>query len=181
MATPELVTVQEFTESQYAQLVESNADLQPDDVLVKAEAAVQSRMGRRVLLSPYTERFNATSQSVFLRRRPVVEVTSIKRRSNILFDWTVLNPARVEIESGPGYITSYDLIKGYQIEVSYTAGYATAPEDIKAAIIMQAVLFSYQDLEVYGSGDSRAPGIMYFHQDIDRLLAPYKINATVYH
>jgi hypothetical protein len=106
MATPELVTVQEFTESQYAQLVESNADLQPDDVLVKAEAAVQSRMGRRVLLSPYTERFNATSQSVFLRRRPVVEVTSIKRRSNILFDWTVLNPARVEIESGPGYITS---------------------------------------------------------------------------
>src|SRR5687768_2551285 len=169
MADPQLVTVQEFTESQYAQLIESNADLQPEDVLVKAEAAIQARLGRQIKVSPYTERFRANGQTVWVQNRPIVSVTGLKRRSTILNDWTIIDPTRVEIESGPGYITVYDVIKNYQIEVAYTAGYAVIPEDIKEAVIMQAVLFSYQDLEVYGSGDGRSPGILYFNQDIDRL------------
>ena len=181
MATPELVTVQEFTESQYAQMVESNADLQPEDVLAKAEAAIQSRIGRRIKAASYTERFRAQSQSVFLRNRPIITVTSIKRRFSVRNAWTIVDAELVEIESGPGYITPSDAIKGYQVEIEYTAGYTVIPEDIKEAVIMQAVLFSYQDLEVYGSGDGRSPGIRYFNEDIDRYLAPYRAAASVYH
>ena len=48
MATPRLVTVDEFTQSPYAQLIESNPDLEPEDVLAKAEAAIESRLGRTV-------------------------------------------------------------------------------------------------------------------------------------
>jgi hypothetical protein len=93
-----------------------------------------------------------------------------------------MNLSRLTVESGPGYVESIDPIALYEIEVVYTAGYATLPEDLKEAIIMQAVLFSTQDLEVYGSGDSRAPGyIVPMNADIDRLIAPYKATATVYH
>lgn len=181
MADPQLVTVEELTSSQYAQMIESNPDLQPEDVLVKAEAAIQARVGRRIFVSPYTERFRAQGQTVWVRNRPIVTITSFKRRWSILDAWTVIDPTRLEVESDAGYLTAIDAIKGYQLEVAYTAGYTTIPEDIKAAVIMQAVLFSYQDLEVYGSGDSREPGILYFNQDIDRLLAPYRASGTVFH
>ena len=46
---------------------------------------------------------------------------------------------------------------------------------------MQAVLLTYQDLEIYGSGDAKQPGIVYMYADIDRLLAPYKATGSVYH
>jgi hypothetical protein len=55
------------------------------------------------------------------------------------------------------------------------------PEDIKEAIILQAVLLSYQDIEVYGAGDAKQPGILYMQDDIDSKLKPYKQTATVYH
>ena len=181
MATPELVTVQEFSESQYSQMIESNADLLPEDVLVKAEAAIQNRIGRRIKAASYTERFRARGQIIWLRQRPIVAVTAFKRRGTILSDWTVIDPSRIEVESEAGYITPIDAIRNYQVEVTYTAGFTVIPEDIKEAVIMQAVLFSYQDLEVYGSGDGRSPGIRYFNEDIDRYLAPYRVSATVWH
>jgi hypothetical protein len=181
MATPQLVSLDELTQSQYAQLIESNADLDPESVLVKAEAAIESRLGRRISVASYTERFRAEGQTVWVRNRPVITVTALKRRIRVNDSWSVLDHSLLEIESGPGYFTSYDPIKGYQIEVTYSAGYTDIPEDIKEAVIMQTVLFSYQDLEVYGSGDARSPGILYFNQDIDRLLAPYRSSATVYH
>ena len=181
MATPQLVTLDELTQSQYAQLIESNADLDPESVLVKAEAAIQARIGRSIALTSYTERFRASGQTVWVRNRPINTITALKRRYRVTDAWTILDPEQVEIESGPGYFTAYTPIKGYQIEVTYSAGYTVVPEDIKEAVIMQTVLFSYQDLEVYGSGDARAPGILYFNQDIDRLLAPYRASASVYH
>lgn len=181
MATPQLVTLDELTQSQYAQLIESNADLDPEDVLVKAEAAIQRRIGRSIAATSYTERFRASGQTVWVRNRPIITVTALKRRIRLNDSWSVLDPTLLEVESGPGYVTAYEAIRGYQIEITYTAGYTVIPEDIKEAVIMQTVLFSYQDLEVYGSGDSKAPGITYFNQDIDRLLAPYRASASVYH
>jgi len=181
MATPQLVSVQEFTESQYAQLIESNADLQPENVLVKAEAAIQSRVGRTFSVTSHTERFRAESQTVWVRNRPIVEVTGMKRRYSIQSAWDILDPTLVEIESGPGYITAYTPIRGYQVELTYSAGYLVIPEDIKEAVILQAVLFSYQDLEIYGAGDSKEPGIRYINEDIDRLLMPFRASGSVYH
>jgi hypothetical protein len=181
MAVPTLVTVRDFTTSRYAQLAE-NTEGQLTDILARAETAIQTRLQRPLAVTSYTEVFRAKTQVFFTKRRPIVSVTSLKRRANAYFAWETMNLSRLTVESGPGYVESIDPIALYEIEVVYTAGYATLPEDLKEAIIMQAVLFSTQDLEVYGSGDSRAPGyIVPMNADIDRLIAPYKATATVYH
>lgn len=181
MAVPELVTVRDFTTSRYAQLAENAEGISLADVLARAEATIQSRLGRKILNTTYTEVFRANSQTLFVRNRPITSVTSIKRRPNAFYGWETLNLSRIVVEAGPGYIQCTDTVWGYQVEVVYTAGYSAVPEDIKEAIIMQAVLLSYQDLEIYGSGDAKQPGIVYINQDIERLIAPYRATATVYH
>jgi hypothetical protein len=35
-------------------------------------------------------------------------------------------------------------------------------------------LFAFQDLEFYGSGDAKAPGILYVEDQIQALLRPYQ-------
>lgn len=181
MADPVLVTTRDFTSSRYAQLAENAEGVRLSDVLARAEAAIQNRLGRQLVHQSYTEVFVASSQHLFVRQRPITAVTSIKRRPNVLYGWQTLDLSRVLIESGPGYIHCAETVQGYQVEVTYTAGFVTVPEDIKEAIIMQAVLLTYQDLEIYGSGDAKQPGIVYMYEDIDRLLAPYKATASVYH
>ena len=182
MAIPQLVTVRDFTTSRYAQIAE-NTEGQLTDILARAETAIQSRLGRRLLLQAYTESFRAKYQGFFVKHRPIVSVQQIRRRINVTYAWEIIAAPQISIDAGPGYVESIDPIRGYEIEVTYTAGYALAelPEDIKEAILMQAVLFSFQDLEIYGTGDAKAPGILYFHEDIDRILKPYKATNTVYH
>ena len=137
MATPRLVTVDEFTQSPYAQLIESNPDLEPEDVLAKAEAAIESRLGRTVSAASYTERFRADGQTIWVRHRPIITITALKRRWRLSDGWTLLDTNLIEVESGPGYVTStVEPIKGYQVEIEYSAGYAVIPEDIKEAVIM---------------------------------------------
>ena len=67
-----------------------------------------------------------------------------------------------------------DEIAGYEVRVVYTAGYATIPWDIKSAVLLQTALLCYQDLEVYGQGDSKPPGIDYIPKQIAETLRPYK-------
>lgn len=181
MATPQVVTLRDFTTSRYSQLVE-NIDTPLNDILARAEAAIQSRIGMSLVPTTYTETWRTSSQTLFVLRRPIVSVTSVKRRANLLFGWETLNLARTRFEPDAGYIeVLYDTVKNYEVEVVYQAGMASIPEDIREAILMQAVLFSFQDLEVYGTGDARSPGIMYMDADIDRILRPYKRTATVFH
>lgn len=180
MATPQIVTVRDFTTSRYAQLAE-NTEGQLTDILARAEEVVQSFLGRDLKETTYTEVMRPSSQTFFVKNRPITSVTSIKRRPNILFSWDLMDLSRVVVENGPGYVTSYLPITNYDVEIVYSAGFVTIPEDIKEAIIMQAVLLSFQDLEVYGAGDARAPGILYMIQDVERILRPYKATASVYH
>jgi hypothetical protein len=181
MADPVLVTTRDFTSSRYAQLAENAEGVRLSDVLARAEAAIQNRLGRKLVHQSYTETFVASSQRLFVRQRPITAVTSIKRRASLFSGWSLLDLSRIMVEAGPGYIDCYETVRGYQVEVTYTAGYVAVPEDIKEAIIMQAVLLTYQDLEIYGSGDAKQPGIVYMYEDIDRLLAPYKATGSVYH
>lgn len=181
MAVPQIITIRDFTTSRYAQLVE-NIETPLNDILARAEAAIQSRIGMNLVPTTYTETWRTTSQTLFVRRRPIVSVTSVKRRDNILFGWTTLDLARTRIEPETGYIeVLYDQVKGYEVEVVYQAGMSAIPEDLREAILMQAVLFSFQDLEVYGTGDSRSPGIGYMDHDIERILNAYKRTSTVFH
>lgn len=181
MAVPTLVTIRDFNTSRYAQLVE-DLETPLGDILARAEAAVQSRIGFSLLPTSYTETWIADGQTLFVRRRPIVTVTSIKRRANVLFSWETIDSSYYRIESAPGYITVAKEVRGYEIEVVYTAGITTLPEDVREAILMQAVLFSAQDFEVYGSGDSRQPGYVKYMQDqIESILKQFDQTGTVWH
>jgi hypothetical protein len=181
MATPELVTVRDFTTSPYSQLAD-NLDTPLTDILSRAESYIQQMVGMSLGVKTYTERWKANSSVLFVKHRPIVAVTSLKIRDNRLYAWETLNLSNLYIEPEPGYIEYYDGIRtGAEVEVEYTAGYSTLPEVLRQAILMQAVVFAYQDLEVYGSGDGRDPGIRYINEDIQNMLRPFKRNATVWH
>jgi len=181
MATPQLVTVRDFTSSRYAQLAEAAEGVNLGDVLARAEATLQAQMGRAIKNTQYTETFRAQSQTLFVKQRPITSVVSLRRRASILSAWQTIDLSRVRFESGPGYLEIYDSVRGYDVEITYMAGYTSTPEDIKEAVLTQAVLLTFQDLEIYGSGDAKAPGILYVQKDIERLIAPYRATATVYH
>lgn len=185
MATPTLVTVRDFTNSRYAQLAESSDNLDIAGVLASAEAIIQTRLGRQILVTTYTEVIRqAGSNTLFVKRRPITSVTSVRRKFPTPYSsWTLVPAERVSFEPGPGYIEIYfDDIRGFDVEVTYEAGYTEVPSEIREAILIQAVLLATQDFEVYGTGDSKPPGyIGYMNKDIDNLLAPYQATATVYH
>ena len=185
MATPELVSVRDYTTSRYAQMAE-NTEGQLPDILARAEAAIQSRLGRQLGVKTYVERFRPTTNTLFVLNRPIISVTQIRRRPNALYAWEIMDLTHVSVnDPNAGYIECFpsysSYVSGYDVEVTYTAGYTTLPEDLKESIIMQAVMFSYQDLEIYGSGDSRSPGVQYFYDDIDRIISRYKTTSMVYH
>ena len=180
MATPELVTQQEFTSSRYGQLVE-DLETPINDILARAEAVVQKNLGYNIGVKSYTETFRAQGPVVFLRHRPIVTITSVSRRPNVRYSWELVPSQNVFVEPDPGYVEVLDYITNFDVQVIYTAGYAVVPEDIKEAVIIQAVLLSTQDLEVYGAGDAKKPGYLYFYDDIDRLLSKYRQSASVWH
>lgn len=182
---PTLVTVRDFTNSRYAQLAESSDNLNMSDILTSAEAIIQSKLGRQVAVTTYTEVIRyAQSNTLFTKRRPITSVTSVRRRYPTPFGaWMTVDSSRIAFEPEPGYIeVLYDDVRGFDVEMTYSAGYAVVPPDIREAILIQAVLLATQDFEVYGTGDAKEPGyIRYMNRDIDGLLAPYRATATVYH
>lgn len=171
MATPRIVSVRDFNTSRFSQLAETS-DANIGDILARAEAAIESRLQRPIVPTQYTEVYRPASATIYLRRRPVISVDTFTRSYAIgslpivVGNYTVDNDA--------GIIQTNGLIIGSIVTVTYTAGFENTPEDIKEAILMQAALFTFQDLEIYGSGDAKEPGIMYMHRDIQRLLEPYK-------
>ncbi len=178
MATPRLLTVRDFTTSRYSQLAE-NTEGQLTDILARAETAVESRLGRKLASASYAQTYRPTSSVMFMRNRPVTAVTAVSRRFSPYSAWITMDPAHLIVNHEAGYVESLVPVVGYDVQIVYTAGYPVLPEDLKEAIIMQAVLFSTQDLEVYGSGDGKRPGYLYMQQDIDRLLEPYMLSKNI--
>lgn len=179
MATPRLITEQEFRTSRYAQIADQ-IEGRISDVIAQAEDHIEQMLDRKLTVTSYTELLRPVGNTLFLRERPVQTVTQIRRRHNYLDTWYVLPLSAFDIHKKQGYIYSMaDYIKQYEVEVSYTAGYTSIPEDIKGAIILQTVILSYQDLEVYGAGDSKSPGILYLQEQVYKLLKPYRYSRTV--
>jgi hypothetical protein len=177
MAVPRIVTVRDFNTSRFSQLADtSTANI--GDILARAESAVESKLNRPVVPTQYTEVYRPATNTIYLRRRPVISIDSFTRQYSV--GGLPLTVAEYTFDSDTGVIDSGGLIIGMVVTVVYTAGFTTTPEDIKEAILMQAALFTFQDLEIYGSGDAKEPGIMYMHRDIERLLAPYKQIHTAY-
>lgn len=184
MAVPTLVSVRDFTNSRYAQLAESSDNLNIGDVLASAEAIIQTKLGLSVTVASYTEIVRNTPENIFfVKRRPIVSITSVRKRYPTPYSaWGTMDLDRLTYEPGPGYVEFlYDDVRGFDLEVTYTAGFAEVPANVKEAIMLQAVLLATQDFEVYGTGDSKAPGyVVYMERQITDLLAMYDTTASVY-
>jgi hypothetical protein len=171
MATPRILTVRDFNTSRFAQLADtSTANI--GDILARAESAIEAKMKRPIVPTTFTERFRPTTNTIYLRNRPVISVQSVNRG---------YSPASVTVpvldyyvNGTSGIIEFNSLVIGFVVDVAYTAGFAIIPEDLKEAILIQAAYFAFQDLEIYGSGDAKSPGILYLLDDIKSLIAPYR-------
>lgn len=175
-----LITEQEFRTSRYAQIADQ-IEGRITDVIAQAEDHVERMLDRKLTVRTYTEYFKPlSSNTLFLRERPVQSITSIKRRRNYLEAWDTLPLETFQLFAESGYVTCLaEYIKQWEVQVIYTAGYSTVPTDIKGAVILQTVILAYQDLEVYGVGDSKNPGILYLQNQVNDLIKPYRYTRSV--
>lgn len=175
MAVLRLISEQDFRTSRFGQLadqIEGNLS----DVIAQAETHIERKLDRKLSVATYTEYFWPNGDTIFPRNRPITSVTSIRRRAYYTNAWTTLPLATFHVNSESGWVRDLrgGYMVGWQVEITYSAGYSTMPDDIKAAVILQTALFAYQDLEIYGVGDSKAPGIRYMQDDLNMLIAPYQ-------
>lgn len=179
MATLRLITEQEFRTSRYAQVADQ-IEGRISDVIAQAENHIERTLDRSLKVQSYTELFAAPGQTLFLRERPVVSLTTVRRRSSYTASWETLSLATVRLNDRAGYVSALKdgLFRQHEIEVTYTAGFTSIPEDIKGAVILQTVILAFQDLEVYGAGDSKNPGILYLQGQVNGLLRPYRYTRS---
>lgn len=161
-----ILSVKEFNTSRFAQMADSS-DASIVAVLARAEAAIKRQLQRPIDPEQFEEIFYPTNTTIYLRNRPVISIDEVEFAGiqpfnpmySINFRTGMMKLMRVPYSS---------------VKIKYTAGFEEIPDDLKEAVAMQAVLFLYTDLEIYGVGDSKEPGIMYFKRDIEDLLRPYK-------
>lgn len=171
MAIPRLVTVRDFNTSVYAQLADtSTANI--SDVLASAEQAIERKIKRPIAPTEYTEYFTPLANKLYLKYRPVISVTTLTRASTQAT--MAVDVPLFFVNKEEGTISTPSDLRGYFVTATYTAGFTETPADLKQAILMQAALFAFQDLEFYGSGDAKAPGILYVEDQIQALLRPYQ-------
>lgn len=162
-----ILSVKEFNTSRFAQMADSS-DASIVAVLARAEAAIKRKLQRPIEEEAFEEVHYIRGSNVFLKNRPIIAIDEITFGGS-----SPVNPVMYSLDKKTGvikFLRSFDR----DVTVKYRAGFSEIPDDLKEAVSMQAVLFLYTDLEIYGVGDGRQPGIMYFKQDIEDLLAPYK-------
>ena len=172
MATT-LISIQEFATSPYADIADQVDNI--ESVIKQAEAHIQRKLDRTLANTVYTEIHTPRQYKIFLDQRPVTELTSISKRLTYNGSWTLADLGDFRLNANAGVITDLaGSIAGYEVQVVYKAGFATIPDDIKSATILQTVLLAFQDYEVFGAGDGKEPAINHFQTQIDELLWPYR-------
>lgn len=183
MSTPLVVTARDYSTSRYESLVDSSST-NLNTILRRAEQIISGKIGMALELKTYTDLAVATGNTLFLTKRPVVAVTSVSRRNLFYGDTFVALSAdtyRSELEAGLIIVRDDVIVKGYETEVVYTAGYtpSTLPEPLKEAVLLQAARLMYQDFEIYGAGDSKEPGLRHFREEIEEYIAPFRRSTLV--
>ena len=171
-----LITNREFRPSRYGQLAD-NLEGDLDEIIAQAEDHIENYLDRRFAVTAYTEIHRPSGSRLFLRNRPITALTTVKRRMSHNESWTTLVNSDFEIEpnDAAGVLLSLeDEIAGFEVEVAYSAGYTTIPWDIKGAVLLQTAIFAYTDLEMYGQGDSKEPGLGYVQEDVYKKINGYR-------
>lgn len=204
MTTLRLITEQDFRTSRFGQLADQiDGDLSAVIAQAEAhvEHMLNRRLAEEEYTEVWS--VPTWGDKVFVQQRPIVSVTSIQRRASFRNPWQSLDLTAFQVWKQQGYVRDLfgwptgvgyvgitlgtntpvtaagggvSRIGGYEVKIVYTAGYSpqTIPSDLKAAVIIQTALMIYQDLEIFGLGDSRSPGILYLQEWVDRYLKPYR-------
>lgn len=175
MAAPlTLLTEAEFRQSKYGDAVVGVA--RPGTFIAQAEAYIQNYIDRKIAVAEYTEHHLLDQRFIFLRQYPILDIIGIRRRYSRTGTWETLDPTMSRVRYYELPVVEYldSDMSGYEVEVVYEAGYDPVPEDIKQAVALQTALNASVDIEVYGVGDGKPPGIIYMQDVVHQLVKPYK-------
>lgn len=129
----------------YGGITNAVSDLLLADLITRTSATVENYLGRSVLSAARSETRDGTgSNRIVFAENPVTAVSSV------VVDGRSIGPA-LDVSS-PGYrftktmlvLNGFAFTKGHgNVSLSYTAGYASIPEDIEQAVI-ESVLLAFK-------------------------------------
>jgi hypothetical protein len=102
-----------------------------NQLLADASAAVRSYTGQQFTQATTTDRFKVKRGKVKLPQRPVTAVTAVEdiNGNTLLFEW--LGSDRVRVQPNLDTFSFVPWQNGVEyVDVTYTHGYATVPDDI---------------------------------------------------
>lgn len=173
---PQIVTVAEVTETQFSQLFDQfEGDL--EDVIEAAEDYVMNQIRYNPVSSTKVQIKPVSGDTIFFDHFPVNELTSIEVSFYYQGPWTAITLDNFYRNLEAGYIKTYNLGTANYVRLTYKAGYTEIPAAIKQAVIIKTALLAAPDYEIYGSGDSKEPGLGHYERMIKDLIAPYKRRA----
>lgn len=113
----------------------------------QATRVIEAYCGRRFALTAYTnEEYNGTyTKQLVLKQRPVVSFTGLDVRDNGLNidDWDAVDSQTFYVDNNSGTVNAlFNVFGGFnRWRATYTAGYATIPEDLAEACATLAAYY----------------------------------------
>ena len=169
-----IITEQEFRSSQYGDMADNVVRL--GLVIDAVEEEIAGTVDRRLPKAEYTEIFLSPSSYLFVQQYPVRTVTSLRKRRRPNAEWEDLDLSYLRYSNTELPLIEYigSDLTGWEIEVVYEAGYDPIPADLKLAAIKMTAVRLYVDIEMFGVGDSKEPGIDHEYRAAQRMLKRYK-------
>lgn len=129
----------------------ASSDTTKDNLCIRkinqATRQIEAYCGRRFLSTTYTqELYNASQTSeLVLAQRPVIGSITFEARDTVLNadDWETVDTNLFYVDANSGVVTSlFKNVGGFgRYRVTYTAGYATIPEDLAEACASLAAFY----------------------------------------
>lgn len=173
---PDIVTVAEVSETQFAQLFDQfEGNL--ETTIEAAEDYVRGQLRYDPLLGTYTEVIPITGDTIRLKNYPINSVTLFEVAYYPDGPWSTVATTGFYINYSIGTIKPRFWGTALYARVTYTSGDVEVPAAIRQAIIIKTAMIAAPDYEIFGSGDSREPGLGHYEDLIQSLLHPFKRRA----
>jgi len=141
-----MATLQSYALTNVADVKESlgiaSSDHTYDNLIIRkinqATAVIEAYCDRRFASTSYTEEYDASHiDALVLRQRPLISVTSFQVRDSGFndSDWNTIDSELYFTDTAAGVLKLLFAARGYwnRYKVTYTAGYATIPDDLAEA------------------------------------------------
>lgn len=137
-----LVTLEDY--KTYKKISKTDADLELGFIIDSVNTLVRTFVGHSIIdyyTTPKVETFNVKKNqlSLQLNEWPIKSVTSVQSRPTHLSDYITIDPTEYYVDTVTDSVyahssTTFD--EGFgAVKITYTAGYATVPADLKIAAL----------------------------------------------